>query len=77
MKKEATIEIIGAQMHNLKNVDVQIPASCDKGDDITPEPVNEEEVITRENLHFPGETTRLRAIKICVFAFLEAICFWV
>ena len=25
MKKEATIEIIGAQMHNLKNVDVQIP----------------------------------------------------
>jgi excinuclease ABC subunit A len=25
LKKEATIEIIGAQMHNLKNVDVQIP----------------------------------------------------
>ncbi len=25
MKKEATIEIIGAQMHNLKNVNVQIP----------------------------------------------------
>ena len=25
MKKEATIEIIGAQMHNLKNVSVQIP----------------------------------------------------
>ena len=25
MKKEATIDIIGAQMHNLKNVDVQIP----------------------------------------------------
>ena len=25
MKKEASIEIIGAQMHNLKNVDVQIP----------------------------------------------------